>query len=206
MKKISNEKGKFNRREFLATTAAIGVATVVPRSVLGKGFIPPSDKITLVHVGCGYQGLSEIASLLRCPQIEVVGVADPNRQTNDYIGWSVHGLRNSLRRLIDEPNWFEGVTGHPGGRDVMKYVVETYYKKNRPGYTGTVAAEEDYREMNEFYTNEKLNNATLDKVYYEKFRKILTESKIYNMFQAEKSYRHDLIKQVKNRGKENILK
>ena len=147
MKKSSNEKGKLNRREFLATTAALGMATVIPRSALGKGHIPPSDKITLVHIGCGYQGLSEISALLRCPQIEVVGVADPNRQTNNYIGWSVHGLRNSLRRTIDEPNWLEGITGHPGGRDVMKYVVETYYKKNRAGWNGTVQADEDYREL-----------------------------------------------------------
>jgi len=74
-------------------------------------------------------------------------------------------------------------------------------KKDKKSYT-----EEYYREMNEFYTNERLNNATLDKIYYEKFREILPESKIYNMFQAERSYRHDLIKQVENRGKENILK
>ena len=142
-----NEKGKLNRREFLATTAALGMVTVVPRQVLGKGFIPPSDKITLVHIGCGYQGLSEISSLLRCPHIEVVGVADPNRQTNNYIGWSINGLRNSLRRLIEEPNWFDGITGHPGGRDVMKYVVETYYKKKRQGWNGAIPAEEDYREL-----------------------------------------------------------
>ena len=137
-----------NRRKFIAqTSAAIGMATVVPRSVLGKGFIPPSDKITLLQIGCGYQGLSEIGALLRCPHIQVVGVADPNRQSNDYIGWGLHSLRNSLRRLIDEPGWLEGITGHPGGRDVMKYVVETYYKKNRPGWSGTIPAHEDYREL-----------------------------------------------------------
>ena len=137
-----------NRRKFLTqTTAAIGMATVVPRSVLGRGFIPPSDKITMVHIGCGYQGLSEINSLLQCPQIEIVGVADPNQQSNDYIGWSINGLRNSLRRLIDEPGWYEGIIGHPGGRDVMQYIVETYYKKNRQGWNGKIEAHEDYREM-----------------------------------------------------------
>ena len=66
--------------------------------------------------------------------------------------------------------------------------------------------EEDYREINEFYTNEKLNNATLDKIYYEKFREILPESKIFNMFQAEKTYRHDLLKRVENKGRGNIHK
>ena len=76
-------------------------------------------------------------------------------------------------------------------------------KKNKEKKSYT---EEDYREMNEFYTNEKLNNATLDKVYYEKFREILPESKIYNMFQAERAYKHDLIKRVENKGKGNINK
>ena len=71
-------------------------------------------------------------------------------------------------------------------------------KKEKKSYT-----EEDYREINEFYTNEKLNNATLDKIYYEKFREILPESKIFNMFQAEKTYRRDLLKRVENRGKDN---
>ena len=146
MGKLSKE-GKLNRREFLTASAAIGVATVIPRSVLGRGFVAPSDKITLVHIGCGYEGLSEIGDLLRCPQIQIVGVADPNRQSNDYIGWSKNGLRNSLRQLIDEPNWLEGITGHPGGRDVMKQVVETYYRKNRQGFSGTIPAEEDYREL-----------------------------------------------------------
>ena len=140
-------KFKLNRRKFLASATAIGMATVVPRSVLGKGFIAPSDKITIINVGCGSQGLAEIGDLLRCPHLEVVGVADPNRQSNDYLWWSPHGLRNALRTLIDEPTWLEGIIGHPGGRDVMKYVCETFYRKNRSGYTGTVASHEDYREM-----------------------------------------------------------
>jgi len=65
----------------------------------------------------------------------------------------------------------------------------------------TSFTEQDYRKMNEFYINEKLNKATLDRIYYEKFKEILPESKIFNMFQAERLYRHDLIKQVENKGK-----
>ena len=146
MERLTKEK-KMSRRKFIATTAAAGMITVVPRFVLGKGFIPPSDKITIINVGCGSQGLSEIGDLLRCPHLEVVGVADPNRQSNDYLWWNRDGQRNALRTLIEEPTWLEGVTGHPGGRDVMQYVVDAYYKKNRPGYTGSCAAEEDYREL-----------------------------------------------------------
>ncbi len=60
--------------------------------------------------------------------------------------------------------------------------------------------EEDYKKINEAYVNEKLNKATLDRLYYEKFREILPESKIFAMFQAERSYRQKLMKQVENKG------
>ena len=146
MKNSSKEKGKLNRREFLTASAAVGMATVVPRNVLGKGFIAPSDKITMINVGCGFQGFSDLRTLIACPQIELVGVADPNTQSNDYLGWGPNGLRNMIRTMIDEPTWFEGVTGQPGGRNVMKFAIETYYRKNR-GFTGEVRAHEDYREL-----------------------------------------------------------
>ena len=130
MKNLYNER-KVSRRKFLATSAALGALTVVPRSVLGRGYVAPSDKITMIYLGCGYQGFSDLGALLQCPQIEIIGVADPNKQSNDYLGWGPNDQRNRIRRLIDEPNWFEGVTGHPGGRDVMKYVVDTDRKSTR---------------------------------------------------------------------------
>ncbi len=70
-------------------------------------------------------------------------------------------------------------------------------KEKKSSYT-----EEEYREVNESYINEKLDRSTLDRIYYEKFREILPESKIFNMFQAERLYKHDLIKQVENKGKD----
>ena len=138
-----------NRRKFIAqTTAAIGMVTVVPRSVLGRGFIAPSDKITMIYLGCGYQGFSDLGALMQCPQIEILGVADPNRQSNDYMQWgSATNLRDIQRRYIDDQTWMADVTGATGGRDVMKRLIDIYYKKNRPTYTGTCLAEEDYREL-----------------------------------------------------------
>jgi len=52
MNTSTNEKGKLNRREFLTTTAALGMATVVTptvvaRSVSDKESISPSDKTTM---------------------------------------------------------------------------------------------------------------------------------------------------------------
>jgi len=63
--------------------------------------------------------------------------------------------------------------------------------------------EEDYRKKNESYYNEKLERATLDRVYYERLKIILPESKIYNLNKAERAYKHDLLRQVRNKRNEN---
>lgn len=139
-----------DRRTFISTGVGLGVFSIVPNHVIAaasKGMVAPSDKITMVHIGCGTEGLNEINPLLQSPAIEIVGVADPNRESYDYIHWSEYGLRDQLRELIGEPAWKEGIKGIPGGRDVMKDVIEIYYRKNRPGYKGAIAAAEDYREL-----------------------------------------------------------
>ena len=152
MEKQTNDKlsSSMSRRSFLSASMAIGAFSIVPNHVFAaakKGMVAPSDKICMVHIGCGTEGLNELDALLKAPAIEIVGVADPNRESYDYIHWGEFGLRNDIRKLIDEPTWKEGVKGIPGGRDVMKEVVETYYRKNRPGYKSSITAVEDYREL-----------------------------------------------------------
>ena len=58
-------KKTFNRRQFLGSAAAASVAfTIIPRNVLGgKGFVAPSDRLTLAYIGCGTQGLREMMEL-----------------------------------------------------------------------------------------------------------------------------------------------
>jgi hypothetical protein len=140
-----------NRRTFISTgIAAIGTFTIIPNHVFAaarKGMVAPSDKINLVHIGCGTEGLSEVSELLKAPDIEIVGVADPNRESYNYIHWSENGLRNSLRNLMGEPNWKQDAKGIPGGRNIMKEVVETYYRKNRNRSNSTIAAAENYKDL-----------------------------------------------------------
>ena len=45
----------------------------------GPSYIPPSDKITLAHIGVGTEGLREMLSLLPIPEIQIVAVCDPNK-------------------------------------------------------------------------------------------------------------------------------
>jgi len=70
---------RISRRKFIASAgvAAAGF-TIVPRHVLGgAGFVAPSEKITLAHIGCGTQGLREMPGLLSMPEIQIVAVCDP---------------------------------------------------------------------------------------------------------------------------------
>ncbi|NUQ61870.1 MAG: hypothetical protein HUU20_05250, partial [Pirellulales bacterium] len=81
------------RRRFVASTVASGLFAIVPRSVLGgSGHVPPSEKITLAHIGMGTQGFRELGGLLADPEIQIVAVCDPNTDSSDYIEWGKHGI------------------------------------------------------------------------------------------------------------------
>jgi predicted dehydrogenase len=143
-------KKSINRRKFISSAVATAATiTVVPRYVLGgPGYIAPSDKITIANIGCGTQGLREMPSLLQNPDIQVVAVCDVNRLTDDYLDWSPEGLRNSIRNTLDEPGWGAAYQGIPGGREIGKEYVETYYGKNKPsGNWKGCRSYEDYREL-----------------------------------------------------------
>jgi hypothetical protein len=146
---MENSK-KINRREFIGTAGAAGLAfTVVPRQVLGgQGYIPPSDKLTLAYIGCGTQGIREMAPLLTNPAVQITSVCDPNKYTTDYIDWSQNDVRNTIRRTLGEETWGESIKGIPGGRDLGLEFVQKYYGKQKESgtYRGCTAYE-DFREL-----------------------------------------------------------
>ncbi len=122
-----------NRREFLAGAAATAATfTIVPRHVLGgSGYVAPSDKITLACVGFGTQAIREIGGILASPDVQVVAMCDVEKDGVNYLEWGKNQILNGIRRLIENPTWREGFNHVPGGRDVGKEIVETYYAKHR---------------------------------------------------------------------------
>jgi hypothetical protein len=128
-------KNEMNRRKFVGLAATAAAAfTIVPRHVLGgKGYVPPSDKITLAYIGVGTQGIRELLPLLAVPQIQVVAVCDPNKEARGYRDWGKDYLRNEIRKTIQKPDWDCGGDGLiPGGRDNGKSIVDTYYANVHP--------------------------------------------------------------------------
>jgi hypothetical protein len=142
------------RREFLGSLAAASAFTIVPRRVLGgPGYVPPSDMVVLAQVGCGTQALSQVSTgLVARPDLQIVAVVDPNRNSDTYVDWSPFGTRNRIRKFLDDPSWGEGDRASRGGRDVAKAVMETWYRQEGRPATG-IRAYEDFREMLERETD-----------------------------------------------------
>lgn len=138
-----------NRRKFVGIAAASGLFSIVPRHVLGgEGYVPPSDKITMAHIGCGTEGTRELVTgLIQDPQVQIVAVCDPVKNATNYLDWSKNGIRDSVRRLLDEPGFNEGVSGIRGGRDQFQEIVQKYYAKARGLKDFRVAAYADFREL-----------------------------------------------------------
>jgi hypothetical protein len=141
---------KVNRRDFLGSAATASLAiTIVPRNVLGgKGFIPPSDKLTLGYIGCGTQGMREMTALIANPALQIVAVCDPNKYSTNYIDWSINDVRNGVRNALGDKTWGENITGIPGGRDLGQEFVQKYYGKSKDSgnYKGC-SSYEDFREL-----------------------------------------------------------
>jgi predicted dehydrogenase len=121
-----------SRRELMLAGGAAAAFTIVPRAVLGgAGFVAPSERITLACVGFGTQAIREIGGILASPDVQVVAVCDVEKDGIHYLEWGKNGIRDTIRRVIGEPNWREGNSHVPGGREVGKEVVERYYAKQR---------------------------------------------------------------------------
>lgn len=146
---FSQTSGLSRRKFMLAGGAAAAAFTLVPRHVLGgPGFIAPSEKITLAHIGCGTQGLREMPGLLTMPEVQIVAVCDPVKDGQDYVDWSKDGLRADLARAVGKPDWRREAPGIPGGREVAKEVIELAYASQRAAekFKGC-AAYADFREL-----------------------------------------------------------
>lgn len=70
-------KEKFSRRKFIKNASLAGAGFfIVPRHVLGRGFIAPSDKLNIAGIGAGGKGESDLAEFSKSPKVNIVSMAD----------------------------------------------------------------------------------------------------------------------------------
>src|SRR6266446_2110329 len=95
------ENNAIPRRKFLAQTAATAAAlTIVPRHVLGRGFVPPSDLLNIAGIGVGGMGR---ANLINVASQNIVALCDVDW---GYAGKALDRLDSDVEKLrarIDAP-------------------------------------------------------------------------------------------------------
>lgn len=66
-----------SRRKFLRNTSlATAGFFIVPRHVLGRGYIAPSDKLRIAGIGVGGKGQGDLAEFAKSPYVSIVALCD----------------------------------------------------------------------------------------------------------------------------------
>jgi len=68
---------KSSRRTFIRQAAVAGAGfVIVPRHVLGRGYVAPSDKLNIAGIGAGGKGESDLAEFAKSPHVNIVAMCD----------------------------------------------------------------------------------------------------------------------------------
>lgn len=72
-----NNNNRRSRRAFIRTAGILGSSFfIVPRHVLGRGFIAPSDKLNIAGIGVGGKGEGDLAEFAKSPYVNIVALCD----------------------------------------------------------------------------------------------------------------------------------
>ena len=69
-------KKNYSRKSFIRDAAFTAGFFIVPRHVLGRGFIAPSDKLNIAAIGVGGKGESDLIEFAKSPKVNIVALCD----------------------------------------------------------------------------------------------------------------------------------
>src|SRR4028119_1126928 len=73
----NSSRNNSSRRNFIRNTSlAASGFFIVPRHVLGRGFVAPSDKLNIGSIGVGGKGESDIANFFKSGNANIVALCD----------------------------------------------------------------------------------------------------------------------------------
>ncbi len=104
---------KTNRRSFIKTGAvAASSFMIVPRHVLGKGFIAPSDKLNLAAIGAGGKGWGDIRNAWNDGKENVVALCDVDtaQAKNAIEKFPKAKLYSDFREMLEKQKDIDAVT------------------------------------------------------------------------------------------------
>jgi predicted dehydrogenase len=165
---INQNDSVVSRRDLLrGSLTAASSFLIVPRHVLGgRGYVAPSDKVTIASIGLGRQGLAITMELLARDDVQITAVCDCNQFAKNYAEYEDNALLRAARKLLGPgyESWGEDLASpgeaqltHDfrtslgmGGREPARRIVEAYYGSRKGSasgaYKGCVAFK-DYREL-----------------------------------------------------------
>src|SRR3954467_9607364 len=74
---MNESKKNSSRRNFIRDTSlAASSFFIVPRHVLGRGYVAPSDKLNIGSIGIGGKGQSDIANFFKSGNANIVALCD----------------------------------------------------------------------------------------------------------------------------------
>ena len=94
-----------SRRSFIKNSALIGAGILIlPRHILGRGFIAPSDKLVIAAVGVGGKGQSDIANFFKSGNCNIGFLCDVDdvRATNSRTSFPKAKYYRDWREMYDK--------------------------------------------------------------------------------------------------------
>ena len=102
-----------SRRSFIKKTAltSIGIS-IIPRHVMGKGFIPPSDKLNIAIVGAGGKGYSDMINVWNNGQSNIAAICDVDwNQASKAFDFFPNAKRfKDYRKMLEEMTDIDAIT------------------------------------------------------------------------------------------------
>ena len=100
-----SKKPSASRRSFIKKTAltTIGIS-IIPRHVMGKGFVAPSDKLNIAIVGAGGKGYTDMLNVWNNGASNIAAICDVdwNSASNAFNKFPKAKQFKDYRKLLDE--------------------------------------------------------------------------------------------------------
>src|SRR5260370_7541190 len=115
---LTEKTNEVSRREFITKAAVTGAAfTILPRHVLGRGFVPPSDTMNVACVGVGGMGRSNLINLA---SQNIVALCDVDWGFTDEKLARLDTDASNLQQHIDHPDATPGAAQAMSAADAAK--------------------------------------------------------------------------------------
>jgi len=106
--KFSNTRRSFIRK---AALTSLGI-TIIPRHVMGRGYIPPSDKLNVAVVGAGGKGYSDMINVWNNGASNIAAICDVdwNRASPAFKDFPKARRFKDYRKMLDEMSDIDAIT------------------------------------------------------------------------------------------------